>query len=172
MDRLQRYRALITLLALAMAALTGVSCARQDLRADARQEATQETVVVRNLDIPGAFEVENRGPALELASRVVVQKLEGGAWTDRATDLILAETCDWNPKPGCRTVERGAKLRPPRWNGLVCSGQCPLGCRANLYLGPGQFRFVVTSCDRKQRFFGPAFIMPDYDHSEPKKKEG
>ena len=172
MDRLYRHRTLIALAVLAMAAAMCLSCARTASNAAAITDAAPETILVRNLETPGSFEVENRGPAIAMYSQVIVQEMVEGKWQDRATDLILSETCDWNPKAGCRTLGQGAKLRPPAWNGLICSGQCPLGCRANAYLGPGSFRFVVMSCDQKQRFYGPAFTMPDYDHSQLKKKEG
>jgi hypothetical protein len=139
--------------------------------AKAQKEALQETVIIRNLDMPGMVEVENRGPAINLRSQLIVQQMDQGAWHDGAIDLLLSETCVWNPQPGCQTMAHGAKLRPVRWNGMSCSGQCPQGCRATIYLGPGSFRFVVTTCGGKQRFFGPPFTMPDYDHSEAKKKE-
>jgi hypothetical protein len=129
----------------------------------------EQTVVVTNLEKPGAFEVENRGSSIELSSQVIVQRLEDGKWQDRATDLVLSDRCDSNQASLCRTLPHAAKLRPVPWNGELCSGQCMLGCRANAFLGPGQLRFVVTTCDRKRRFYGPVFTLPDYDHSDLKK---
>jgi hypothetical protein len=84
--------------------------------------------------------------------------------------MTLTDFCVWDPKPGCRTFEHGAKFRPVPWTGLVCGGQCGMTCRANAYLGPGQCRFVVTTCDRKRRFYGPTFTLPDYEHSVLNKK--
>ncbi len=136
--------------------------------AHAQKEA--DTVIVTNLATPGAFAVENRGAAIALSSQVAVQRLEDGKWQDRASDLVLSEKCESNQNPACRTLANGAKVIPVPWDGELCSGQCMLGCRANAFLGPGQFRFVVATCDRKRRFYGPAFSLPDYDHSELRKK--
>jgi hypothetical protein len=147
------------------------SCTASISHAEAQKDAPQQTVIIRNLDKAGGMEVENRGPEISLSLRLVVQQMNQGTWHDSATDLLLSETCVWNPQPGCQTLPHGAKLRPVPWNGMSCSGQCPQGCRATIYLGPGLFRFTVTTCDHKQRFFGPAFTMPDYDHSELKKRQ-
>jgi len=100
-----------------------------------------------------------------------LQGFENGAGQDEnGLDLVILETCEWNRQPGCQTLEHGAKLRPVAWNGLSCGGQCGGTCRGNAFLGPGQFRFVVTTCDKKRSFYGPVFTMPDYDHSELKKR--
>lgn len=122
--------------------------------------AEHSTVVVRNLSPAGAFEVENQGPDVELAWAVAVQRYTDGQWTDSVTDLALAETCGQAPESGCVRLAHSAKIRPERWNGLSCGSQCPAACRANVYLGPGRFRFVVSSCDRQQKFLGSAFEMP------------
>jgi hypothetical protein len=120
----------------------------------------EASVVVRNLSLPGAFEIENRGPDIELAWAVTIQRELKGEWSDHATDLTLIEKCGQSPPSGCVPLPHGAKLRPARWNGLTCGSQCAATCRANLYLGPGRFRFVVTSCDGKRKFRGPAFELP------------
>jgi hypothetical protein len=118
------------------------------------------TVVVHNLSLPGAFEVENRGPEIELAWAVTIQRELKGEWSDRVTDLALVEKCGQSPPAGCVPLPHGAKIRPVRWNGLTCGAQCAATCRANVYLGPGRFRFVASSCDGKRKFPGPAFEMP------------
>ena len=128
--------------------------------------AEQATVVVRNLSPAGAFEVENQGLDIELAWTVTVQRYADGHWTDEVTDLALAEECGQAPESGCVRLTHSAKIRPKRWNGLTCGSQCPAPCRANVYLGPGRFRFVVSSCDRRQRFVGPPFAMPAQGESK------
>jgi len=120
----------------------------------------EASVVVRNLSLPGAFEVENRGPDIELASAVTIQRNLKGEWIDQVTDLTLVEKCGQTASGGCSPLSQGAKIRPVRWNGLTCGSQCAATCRANLYLGPGRFRFVLSSCDRKRKFPGAAFEMP------------
>ncbi len=161
MDELRRY---CSLSAFCLILVGAVSCGNAT---HAQNEA--QSVVVVNLDRPGAFEIENRGPSIELSSQVVVQRLEDGKWQDRATDLVLSDRCDSNQHPPCRTLEHGTKIRPVTWDGELCSGQCMLGCRANAFLGPGQLRFAVSTCDNKRRFYGPTFTMPDYDHSDLKR---
>ena len=136
-------------------AILGVlSCASSALQQGA------EPVAVRNLPQPGAFEVENRGPDIELSGAVTIQRYVKGEWEDAVTDLTLIEKCGEGPRRGCVPLARGAKLHPIRWNGLTCGTQCAATCRANIYLGPGRFRFVVSSCDGKRKFTGVAFEMP------------
>src|ERR1700722_11296986 len=104
----------------------------------------EASVVVRNLAVPGAFEIENLGPAIELAPAVTIQRDSKGEWKDEVTDLKLAEKCGERAPAGCVPLAHGAKLRPLRWNGLTCGSQCAATCRANVYLGPGRFRFVAS----------------------------
>jgi hypothetical protein len=119
----------------------------------------QASVVVRNLSLPGEFEVENRGPDIELAWAVTIQRDLKGEWSNEVTDLTLIGKCGQSLPAGCAPLLQGAKIRPVRWNGLTCGSQCAATCRANVYLGPGRFRFVVSSCDGKHKFPGPAFEM-------------
>ena len=116
--------------------------------------------MVRNLFPAGSFEIENQGPDIELTWAVAIQRYADGQWTDAVTDLTLAKACGRGPESGCVRLAHSAKIRPERWNGLTCGSQCPAPCRANVYLGPGRFRFVVSSCDRRHQFMGPAFGMP------------
>jgi hypothetical protein len=154
---------------LAALAILLTSCALPP-PSDAVTKAAEETVVLRNLESPGAVEIENRGPAISLWSQLHLQRFENSEWhEEKGLDLVILSTCELNRPPGCQSVEHGAKVRPVPWNGLSCGGQCGASCRANVFLGPGQFRFVVSSCDQKRSFYGPAFTMPDYDHSELKK---
>jgi hypothetical protein len=144
-------------------ALGAMLLASSPQRDDSEAAADDAPVVVRNLAMPGAFEVENRGPDIELAWAVNVQRQLKGQWSDEVTDLALSEKCEARPLAGCVPLPHGAKLAPVRWNGLTCGSQCAATCRANVYLGPGRFRFVVSSCDGKRKFFGAAFEMPTRD---------
>lgn len=151
---------------MAIGSSVATSC-RQSVRGSDVDHGTQHgTVIVRNLGSAGAFEVENPGPPIALWSQVMLQRLENGIWRDdNEAELSLAEICVWNARPSCQTLQHGGRLRPHPWNGLICGGQCPESCRANSFLGPGQFRFVVMTCNQKRRFPGPSFSLPDYDHS-------
>jgi hypothetical protein len=146
--------------------LGALSCASPPVEHASEPPPEEVTVLVRNLSRPGSFEVENLGPDIELAWAVAVHRHLQGEWSDEVTDLTLIQKCGQTPPAGCVPLAHGAKLRPVRWNGLTCGSQCAATCRANLYLGPGQFRFVVSSCDGKHKFPGPAFEMPAHDKWE------
>jgi hypothetical protein len=143
--------------------LGAVSCASSPVEHASAPPPEEVSVVVRNLSLPGAFEVENLGPDIELAWAVTVQRHSKSEWSDEVTDLTLIEKCGQTPPAHCVPLAHGARLRPVRWNGLTCGSQCAATCRANVYLGPGEFRFVVSSCDGKHKFPGPAFEMPPHD---------
>jgi hypothetical protein len=142
------------------AILGAFSCASSALQQGAEAPPDRASIAVRNLSAPGAFEVENQGPDIELSGAVTIQRYVKGEWDDAVTDLTLIEKCGEGPRRGCVSLSRGATLHPVRWNGLTCGTQCAATCRANLFLGPGRFRFVVSSCDGKRKFTGPAFEMP------------
>lgn len=142
------------------AVLAATSCASSPVEHASEVPPEEVSVVVRNLSLPGAFEVENPGPDIELAWAVAVQRHAKGEWSDEVTDLSLIEKCGDTPPGRCVRLAHGARLRPVRWNGLTCGSQCPAACRANVYLGPGRFRFVVSSCDGKRKFQGPEFELP------------
>ena len=94
-----------------------------------------------------------------LSSELLVQREYNGEWRDETTDLRLIEKCGEAPGE-CRNLAHAETLQPVAWNGLVCASQCSASCRANLNRGPGRFRFIVQSCNRKLRAVGPAFNMP------------
>jgi hypothetical protein len=124
--------------------------------------AADAAVAIRNLPRPGGFEVVNGGTPVELIRKVTVQREYNGAWHDEVADLALVASCDL-PRPGrCVTLAGDATLRPVPWNGMSCASQCPASCRANVYYGPGRFRFVLTDCGSQQKIYGPAFDMPPY----------
>ncbi len=124
-----------------------------------------QSVSIRNLPPPGAFEVVSEGDEVSLSSRVQVQRLINGAWQNEPSDIRLVQYCIPPQVPPCVTLHDGEHLRPPPWNGLTCASQCPTGCRANITLPPGTFRFVVTLCSGDKSFAGPAFYMEE----EPRK---
>ena len=132
--------------------LAAVVCAggQQDFGSD---------IAITNLPQAGAIEIANHGPSVDIKTKLLVQREYKGEWRDETTDTRIIEKCGDSPGV-CRRLAHNAVLRPVPWNGLICASQCSAGCRANLYLGPGKFRFVVESCDGKSRTFGPPFEMP------------
>jgi len=122
-------------------------------------------VVLHNDGNPGGLRVENRGSAISLSSQIVVERIRDGAWIRTPVRMELLEKCLADDPPACVTMEAAATIRTVPWKGNTCSGQCPHSCRSNHYAGPGQFRFVVTTCDGKQRFVGPEFSMAAGDQA-------
>jgi hypothetical protein len=119
-------------------------------------------VIIRNLQPPGAFEIENTGEEIDLAWPVGVQQQTAAGWEDRVVqDLRLIESCEPPPGTPCRRLSKGGKIRPIPWPGFSHTGQCEKSARANLYLGPGTFRFVVASCDGAHKFYGEPFVLGD-----------
>ncbi|HUQ92843.1 MAG TPA: hypothetical protein VM120_14275 [Bryobacteraceae bacterium] len=119
------------------------------------------SVTVRNLNHPGEFSVTNNSAAdVKLRRKVIVEKQEASGWAATDADVRLIATCEEKESGASRLLKRGETLVVKSWNGWSCDGQCPRPCRANIYLGPGKFRFVVVSSDGKQRFEGQAFSLP------------
>lgn len=115
--------------------------------------------VVTTIIGPGQLEVEANG--VSLASDVVIDgkgRGETSAFKPVITNepYLLAESCGARPAPGaCSTPDH--PIHPVAWTGMTCGSQCPTGCRANVPVGPGTFRFVVSSCDRKTTYPSPEF---------------
>jgi hypothetical protein len=129
-----------------------IGCAAQSAEAGVR---------VSNLAASGAFEVRNDGSSeVSLAREVTVEQLSEGRWERADVAIELLEKCGVASVGKCVKLAAGAVLRPVPWNGFSCAPQCPGPCRANVYMGPGTFRFVVSTCDRKHRLPGPAFTIP------------
>lgn len=160
MEELRRTQGMKALAFAFLVALVALSVASLHPQHSPKSLPDEASVLVRNLSPPGAFEVENRGPDIELARTVTIQRDLKGEWSDESTDLALVEKCEKSPLNGRVLLPHGATLRPVLWNGMSCGSQCAATCRANLYLGPGRFRFVVSSYDGKHNFTGPTFEMP------------
>ena len=121
-----------------------------------------ESVVIRNLEKPGAFEIENTGGSIELEWQASIERKTGERWEPLPANikLNLIEQCGTAMKGRCLSLPAGGKIRPVPWTGFACLVQCPRSCRSNSYLGPGTFRVVVSSCDSGQKFRGPEFQLP------------
>jgi hypothetical protein len=114
---------------------------------------------VKNLAAPGASSIANPGPDVALNRRVTVEKHAGANWVATDADVRLIASCDELETATERVLRSGETLTLKPWNGWTCDGQCAGSCRANVYLGPGEFRFVIVSANGKQRFEGPAFAL-------------
>jgi hypothetical protein len=99
---------------------------------------------------------------LDLASRVSVERLRAQAFSaiPTAIELALVEHCAPGvPAPACVHLTRGQTFTPVPWTGYSCSGQCNQECDKNIGFAPGDFRFVVTTCDGSTRFESPPFHL-------------
>ncbi len=163
MEELRRPQGLNAIAWVCAMVLGASSCASSPVEHASEIPPNEVSVVVRNLSQPGAFEVENTGDDIALSWAVTIQRQRNGQWSDEVTDLTLIEKCGQTPPAHCVSLAHGGKLRPVPWNGLTCGSQCPAPCRANLYLGPGRFRFVVSSCDGELKYAGPGFDMPAHE---------
>jgi len=106
----------------------------------------------------GEFRLVNRGAALQLSSAVTVEQKVNGEWKDApVTNFYLIPSCTQGPVPDCVSLAAKASLRPVPWRGNYCSSQCPANCNLDGPVPPGTYRYVVTSCDHKQRFVSAAF---------------
>jgi hypothetical protein len=139
-------------------ALAVPSCSAAS-RAEPRNQVPNVTVT--NGASPGAFSLRNEGSrGEELARDVAVERRNGELWERMNAPVELIQSCDQARGASCMTLPAGATWRPIGWNGFSCGPQCPSSCRANIYLGPGTYRFVVNSCDRTRQFTGPPFELP------------
>lgn len=106
------------------------------------------------------FVVKNTGNgAVDLRRKVLVERKENGSWVETAAEVYLIASCAEKDLESPLHLGAGQELVVLPWNGWGCDGQCPRPCRANYYLGPGDFRFVVFSADGKHRFDGPVFKL-------------
>ena len=119
---------------------------------------------------PGSLVIVNRSPApLTIARAIVVERRDGSGWTSMRTEFNAVAACEWANPPAralppvpARTVSipPARSLHIARWLGYSCSSQCVTSCAANVYLGPGTFRFRVTMLPGGARATSPAFTLP------------
>jgi hypothetical protein len=100
------------------------------------------------------------GSPISLTTQLFVEKQTGSGWITVASNLTLAEECPAGALPMCTGLNAGATLRPVRWTGFSCSGQCAGHCKKNVYLGPGTFRLTALTCDRTVSFHSAPFHLP------------
>jgi hypothetical protein len=122
--------------------------------------AAEGQVSVENGARPGQFGVVNHGPGpVDLLRKVTVEQLETGKWVVTEAEVFLIGNCREKAEVSSVRLTSGQKLTVAPWNGKTCDGQCARSCRANIYLGPGEFRFVLWTADHQTRFEGPSFRL-------------
>ena len=118
------------------------------------------SVTVRNLPRPGAFQIENIGPPVRLSGEVHIEQQVGRQWQELAPVIHLIESCWASVTQECPEIDPHKVITPVPWSGFSCSVQCPTKCKKNAYLGPGTFRFVLTTCDKSRKFYSDPFTLP------------
>jgi hypothetical protein len=124
-------------------------------------------VAITNL-APGEIEIESAGP-VQLAAAAQLERQADGGWTplqhlDVDQGYRLVERCGGAAPPSCVDLAPGATLHPVPFQGFDCAAQCNASCRANVWLGPGTFRFVLRTCAGAV-IPGPPFDLPGPDSS-------
>jgi hypothetical protein len=138
---------------------------------DAAPSSAPFDVVVTNL-APGEIEVTSDSGARVATATRAERHDPSGAWVPMDLDLggglRLVESCSVAPTE-CTTLAPHVPIRAVPWSGMSCSSQCNPNCDKNVWRGPGEFRFVVTSCagDPKAEVVGPTFALPSYDAMGP-----
>ena len=126
--------------------------------AAACQSAAEPPMEVRLTKGFGAFRLINHGPAVQLASAVEVERQVDGRWTSTGvSNLYLVPKCMIGVTSKCVTLPAGGPLEPVAWRGNYCYSQCPVPCDLDSPVPAGTYRFVVSTCDRKQHFASPPF---------------
>ncbi|MGE0784831.1 MAG: hypothetical protein AB7S26_04010 [Sandaracinaceae bacterium] len=102
--------------------------------------------------------VENHGAeVVQLSSAVGVERQDGDAF--RAVDGVemhLRFDCEVAP-PECVTLAPGAAYLPPAWKAMVGHAQCE--CERCAAAPPGNYRFVVRSCNRAHAVVSEPFAV-------------
>jgi hypothetical protein len=108
----------------------------------------------------GGLRLVNAGPKpVMIWSAIAVEKEQGPKGVAVVTEFHAVAECIRQPAADRVKIEPGATLVVVPWRGFSCSGQCNASCRANVYYGPGTFRFVVTTVPDGQRFTSPTFRL-------------
>ena len=123
--------------------------------------ASSASAQVRNLETPGAFAIEG-GAGLSLRSRAAIEQQTKTGWRPVFEEFYLTQDCAAVARlPACVTLKSGETLRPVRWTGFTCQGQCPRSCKKNIYRPPGTFRLTLTTCDGTQLSGAPFHMGAD-----------
>jgi len=111
---------------------------------------------------PAAFQVASLGDAVDLSRDVRVEQDPDSGRYPLGPLIQLTDKCDHVDAGKCVTLPAKGAITPVPWTGFDCDSQCPRACRANAYLGPGRFRYVVKSCDGTRQWESVWFDLPPY----------
>ncbi len=143
-----------------------------------RQALISATLVVACSSLAGSAEVEaqlqlvvtgktvslrilNKGvSAVAIMPAIAVQKKERSGWVPITTEFNATSSCEATIPRDKVLIAAHASLSLVPWKGYSCSGQCVLACRANIYYGPGVFRYVITRSPGAQTVTSPEFTLP------------
>lgn len=115
------------------------------------------------------FELQSSA-AIALASRATIERrAPDGSWAalpnlDLDHGYRLLDSCVATT-PACVELAAATELRPVPFSGFDCSAQCNATCRANAWVGPGELRLVVHTCNGES-IAGPSFSMPSSEHAD------
>jgi len=133
--------------------------------APAASAASAAPPLVLTLVGPSAVEIAASAPT-RVTSRASIERVDErgqGADVSQHFDVgagyRLVESCDGAAPARCVDLAAGGALRPVPFQGFDCAAQCNRSCRANTWVGPGTFRFVVSTCDGA-RAASPTFTLP------------
>ncbi|QYE33266.1 hypothetical protein KZX46_00140 (plasmid) [Polymorphobacter sp. PAMC 29334] len=115
---------------------------------------------------PGSLNIANRGGGpVTIARAIGVERRDRDGWTAVHTEFNAVSSCPIPGRPvlaakAAVSIPAGGNLKVVPWQGYTCSGQCENACMADIYLGPGTFRFVATVLPMGDRVTGLNFAMP------------
>jgi hypothetical protein len=117
---------------------------------------------VRNLDRPGAFAIDGGPSGIALEKRGRIEQQTATGWRPVFEEFYLVKNCAAVATlPACVSLEPAETLRPVRWSGFTCSGQCPRDCKRNIYRPPGTFRLTLKTCDGTPISGAPFHMGPE-----------
>ena len=123
---------------------------------------TTAVAQVHNLERPGAFVIEGAPSGISLEKRGRIEQQTADGWRPVFEEFYLGEHCSAIATlPQCVALAPGEALRPVRWTGFTCSGQCPRPCKRNIYRPPGTFRLTLTKCTGAQVSSEPFYMGPE-----------
>ncbi len=116
----------------------------------------------------GELEVSSAARSRLAVAAGIERKDEHGNWV-RLENLDLGKgyrlVAQCTQSDTCITVAPGTPVRVEPWHGFDCSAQCNGTCRANAWLGPGTFHFVVRDCEGKSELASSPFELPGPEYA-------
>jgi hypothetical protein len=128
--------------------------------ASANHGTTQGATQLRLETTNHRLRLVNPGPAVTIRSAIEVEKQDERGWIPVKTELHAIARCEREDPPDKLEIAAAATLDVVPWRGYTCSGQCHFVCHGNFFLGPGTFRYIVTTVPAGERLVSPTFTLP------------